>query len=70
MKDEEKQYECKECDKRIDVSSTDEIPVCCGREMKSIPLEPCRGVHGEMSRNDMDNEPCDDGRGQGSYNKE
>jgi hypothetical protein len=58
----EKNYECKDCGKKINVSD-DTIPECCGKPMKQIPLDICtQPAHAEHTR-PMENEgPCDDGR--------
>lgn len=59
-----KTYYCMECDKTIVIDDKDEIPVCCNQEMQ-IALPGCTAVHPEMARNTENDEPCDDGRGQG-----
>jgi len=64
LAEDRKTYRCKECDKTIVIDERDDIPVCCSRKME-VELPQCTAVHPEMARNTEDDEPCDDGRGQG-----
>lgn len=58
----EKTYLCKECGKEIK-KTDDEVPECCGKPMKQVPLDVClQPAHAEHSRPMDDEEPCDDGR--------
>ncbi|MBN1532900.1 MAG: hypothetical protein JXA20_09575 [Spirochaetes bacterium] len=58
-------YSCEECRKTVQADSAERAPECCGEPMKPLhPLEPCTAApHHEMSRNDWDDDACDDGRG-------
>jgi hypothetical protein len=55
-------YKCEKCGKTIDV--TDEnIPNCCGKKMKKLPLDICiQPVHAEHARPMEEENACDDGR--------
>jgi hypothetical protein len=62
MTTEEITYECKECGKKIKTSNK-QIPQCCNKEMKQLPLDICKQPsHAEHARSIDDDEPCDDGR--------
>lgn len=57
-----KSYKCPNCGKEIIVEN-DEIPKCCGEEMKQIPLDVCTQPHeSEYSGPFEEDEPCDNGR--------
>ncbi len=60
---EEKVYECEACKKRVKIDFTKEPSLCCGMEMKQIPLDACtEPPSAEFSRPMDDEEPCDDSR--------
>ncbi len=56
-------YECQNCKGQVMAETGGPVPECCGRSMKSIPLDQCTlSTTAEHSRFDKDDEPCDDGR--------
>ena len=60
---EKKTYICEECEKEIELTNDDEIPECCGKKMKQLPLDVCtQPAHPEHARPMRDDPPCDDGR--------
>ena len=60
---EDQAYECENCKGQVKVKAGGNVPQCCGRTMKSIPLSQCTlSTTAEHSRFDEDDEPCDDGR--------
>ena len=59
---EEKTYECEECHKTIKTSD-DEIPECCGKPMKQLPLDICtQPAHAEHARPMESEDVCNDFR--------
>lgn len=57
-----KTFKCEVCGKTIDVTD-DCIPICCGKDMKEVPLDICtQPAHAEHSRPMDDENACDDGR--------
>ncbi len=58
----EKTYECKECGKIVK-KLDGQVPECCGKPMKQLPLDVClQPAHAEHARPMENDEPCDDGR--------
>ena len=58
----EETYECENCGKNAK-SSEENIPECCGKPMKKIPLGICtQPAHAEHSRSMEDEDSCDDFR--------
>jgi hypothetical protein len=56
-------FECEDCKGQVIVKEGAARPLCCGKAMKSIPLEQCTlSTTAEHSRLDKDDEPCNDGR--------
>ena len=57
-----KKFKCKDCGKTVE-SKEENIPECCGKPMKQLPLNVCmQPAHAENSRPMESEEPCDDGR--------
>jgi hypothetical protein len=64
MEDEKIIYKCTSCEKETSIKKGEKVPICCEKEMVMDPLPHCTSApHYEMSRNESDDEPCDDGRG-------
>jgi len=60
---EEKGYKCEICNKTIIVVN-DEIPQCCGTQMKQVPLDICtKPFDSEHARPMNDEDACNDFRG-------
>ena len=56
-------YKCSECGKVKSLPESEKAPECCEKEMLLDTLPPCTTASDpEMSRNDDDGVPCDDGR--------
>ena len=56
-------FECEQCKSQVMIDAGDSVPECCGRKMRSIPLDQCTlTLTAEHSRFDQDDDPCDDGR--------
>lgn len=59
---EEKTYKCEVC-KKTQIVTGILIPVCCGKPMKQMPLEPCmQPAHAEHARSMESEDACDDFR--------
>ena len=59
---EEITYRCEDCDKIVKVSDG-EVPECCGKPMKQLPLDIClQPAHAEHARPMDDEDACDDFR--------
>jgi hypothetical protein len=59
---EKKSYKCGVCGKKLE-KFDDEIPICCGKPMRNLPLDVCvQPSDAEHARPMDDEEPCDDGR--------
>jgi len=57
-------YKCESCGKEIKKEKEEKTPICCGEEMKQLPLDVCLYPNNpEAARTDRDDEPCDQGRG-------
>jgi len=55
-------YQCEDCGKTAEVSD-DNIPNCCGKPMKKMPLDLCtQPAHAEHARPMEDENACNDGR--------
>ncbi|KYK33995.1 MAG: hypothetical protein AYK22_00740 [Thermoplasmatales archaeon SG8-52-3] len=55
-------YKCELCGKTIEVFD-ENIPSCCGKPMKKVPLDICtQPAHAEHARPMDDENACDDGR--------
>ena len=60
---EKQAYACENCKGQVMVAAGAKVPDCCGRPMKSIPMDQCTlSSTAEHSRLDETDEPCDDGR--------
>jgi len=60
---EEKGFKCEICDKTTIVSD-EEVPLCCGQEMKQVPLDICtKPSDPEHARPMEDEDACDEFRG-------
>ncbi len=57
-------YLCRLCGQQSGVEAGEPAPFCCGQEMELLPF--CRiAADPEMTRNYVEEEPCDDGRVKG-----
>lgn len=55
-------YRCEKCGKEVAVNAKSEIPECCDRKMKQIPLDVCSSPHdAETYRAGNDDDACSDG---------
>ena len=58
----EESYECKTCNKKVNVTDGS-TPSCCGKPMEKIPLDICtQPSHAEHTRPMEGEDACDDGR--------
>lgn len=57
-------YLCEECSKVVPKGECCDVPECCGKPMKVLPLEECvkPPADAEHARFDDEDEPCSDGR--------
>lgn len=56
------EYQCMSCKRTVNAKSN-EIPKCCGKSMKKIPIEIClQPSHSEHSRPMEDEDACNDFR--------
>jgi hypothetical protein len=57
-----KKYRCSNCEKEI-IAIDDNIPKCCGKEMKKVEQNICiQPAHAEHARPMDEEDACDDGR--------
>lgn len=58
----EKKYQCSICKKTV-TSSKNTNPLCCGKEMNQLPLDPCmQPAHAEHARSMQSEDACDEFR--------
>ena len=56
------EYKCDNCGKIVKITN-DSKPLCCGKPMTKLPLEPCiQPAHAEHARPMDSEDSCDDGR--------
>ena len=58
----EETYKCEDCGKTVKTTNGN-IPECCNKPMKKIPLDICtQPAHAEHTRPMNDEDACNDGR--------